>query len=158
MSVHSMKDTTRTRVCKHALDRLGGQRATPRRSVHAGCLEGLATWGSTDKLIATWLTLLLGLSSRRAVVDEPLIPAFGTYMYRLPLSDMGIPIQRGEYSRRRATYITTYLKLAAVFPTGILAKNCQRSSGSVFQSHETTPRRPTPSPTTNSNSSMSNSS
>jgi hypothetical protein len=44
--------------------------------------ERLTAWGGTRKLIPTLLAELLGLAGDRAVVDEPITLAVGTYLHR----------------------------------------------------------------------------
>jgi hypothetical protein len=48
--------------------------------------ERLTAWGGTSKLIPTLLAELFGLAGGRAVVDEPITLALGTYMDRYPPS------------------------------------------------------------------------
>jgi hypothetical protein len=48
--------------------------------------EWFTAWGGTRKLIPTLLAELFGLAGDRAVVDEPITLALGTYMHRYPPS------------------------------------------------------------------------
>jgi hypothetical protein len=46
--------------------------------------DRFTAWGGTRKLIPTLLAELFGLAGDRAVVDEPITLALGTYLHRYP--------------------------------------------------------------------------
>jgi hypothetical protein len=60
------------------------------------CFEGLASWCGADKLIATLLTELLGFAGGRAVVDEAITLALGTYTSRYTPSQTWAYLSKGD--------------------------------------------------------------
>src|SRR5215471_2632462 len=58
--------------------------------------EGLAAWGGAGKLIATLFTLLLGLTSSRAIADDAVTLAFGARMHQYaPPAGVALQSARG---------------------------------------------------------------
>jgi hypothetical protein len=67
----------------------------PQDGVDLRC-EGLTAWSRTGKLIATRFTLLLGLTSSRAIVDDVVTLAFGACMHQcFPPAGVALRSARG---------------------------------------------------------------